>query len=62
MRTTICPTCKGKRLKEKVLAVKINNKSIIDVTNLSVKEAIESLKFKFWKKRKINYKANSKRN
>ncbi len=41
MRATVCPTCKGKRLKEKILSVKINNKSIIDVTDLSIKDARE---------------------
>ncbi len=39
MRSSICPTCKGKRLKEKILSVKIDNKSIVDVTDLSIKEA-----------------------
>lgn len=41
MRISPCPACKGKRLKEKVLAVKIGDKSIIDVTDLSIKKAIE---------------------
>lgn len=41
MRISPCPTCNGKRLKEKVLAVKIGDKSIIDVTDLSIKKAIE---------------------
>jgi excinuclease ABC subunit A len=36
MRVFDCPACKGKRLKDKVLAVRINGKSIIDVTDLSV--------------------------
>jgi excinuclease ABC subunit A len=36
MRVFPCPTCKGKRLKEKVLAVRINGRSIIDVTDLPV--------------------------
>ncbi|MGD1005385.1 MAG: excinuclease ABC subunit UvrA [Methanoregulaceae archaeon] len=36
MRVFDCPTCKGKRLKKKVLAVRIDDKSIIDVTDLSV--------------------------
>jgi excinuclease ABC subunit A len=36
MRVFACPKCKGKRLKEKVLAVRISGKSIIDVTDLSV--------------------------
>jgi excinuclease ABC subunit A len=41
MRISPCPTCNGKRLKEKVLAVKIGDKSIIDVTDLSIKKTIE---------------------
>jgi excinuclease ABC subunit A len=36
MRVFACPKCKGKRLKDKVLAVRINGKSIIDVTDLSI--------------------------
>jgi excinuclease ABC subunit A len=36
MRVFECPACKGKRLKDKVLAVRINGKSIINVTDLSV--------------------------
>ena len=41
MRVFECPACKGKRLKEKILAVRINNKSIIDVTDLSVSASIQ---------------------
>jgi len=36
MRVSSCPVCEGKRLKEKVLAVKINKKSIIDLTDMSI--------------------------
>ena len=36
MRVFDCPTCKGKRLKRKVLAVRIGGRSIIDVTDPSV--------------------------
>ncbi len=36
MRVSDCPACKGKRLKEKVLAVRIDGRSIIDVTDLAV--------------------------
>lgn len=36
-----CSTCSGKRLKDNILAVKIQNKSIIDVTDLSIKYAVE---------------------
>jgi excinuclease ABC subunit A len=41
MRISPCPACGGKRLKEKVLAVKIGDKSIIDVTDLSIKQTID---------------------
>lgn len=41
MRVSACPECLGKRLKPKVLAVKINNKSIIDVADMPIKECIE---------------------
>ena len=33
-----CPSCKGARLKEEVLSVKINNKNIYEVTQLSIKK------------------------
>lgn len=39
MRASICPICQGKRLKDKILAVRINDKSIIDITDLSITEA-----------------------
>ncbi|MGM5488596.1 MAG: excinuclease ABC subunit UvrA [Nanobdellota archaeon] len=41
MRVTPCSACGGKRLKPKVLAVKINGMSIIDVTDLSIWHCIE---------------------
>ena len=40
MRVLPCPKCQGKRLKEKVLAVRIGEKSIVDVTDLSVRDCI----------------------
>lgn len=40
MRVSPCPTCGGKRLKDKILAVKIADKSIIDVTDLSIRDSI----------------------
>jgi excinuclease ABC subunit A len=40
MRILECPVCKGKRLKPEILSITVNKKSIIDVTELSVKEAI----------------------
>ncbi|NYT07312.1 MAG: excinuclease ABC subunit UvrA, partial [Methanomicrobiales archaeon] len=36
MRISPCPACGGKRLKEKVLAVRIHDCSIIDITDLSI--------------------------
>lgn len=35
-----CPACSGKRLKSKVLSVKIADRSIIDITDMSIKECI----------------------
>ena len=49
MRILPCPRCEGKRLKEKVLAVTIEKKSIVDVTNMSVEKAV-----KFFKKIKVS--------
>ena len=40
MRITPCPECNGKRLKKKVLSVKIGNKSIVDLTDMSIKQCI----------------------
>jgi excinuclease ABC subunit A len=40
MRVLPCPKCLGKRLKEKVLAVRIAEKSIVDVTDLSIAESV----------------------
>ena len=39
MRITPCPVCNGKRLKKKILSVKISDKSIIDLTDISIKQA-----------------------
>ncbi|MCX8197083.1 MAG: excinuclease ABC subunit UvrA [Candidatus Micrarchaeota archaeon] len=39
MRELPCPKCKGKRLKDEILAVKINGKNIIEVTELSIDSA-----------------------
>lgn len=36
-----CPACKGKRLKDKVLSILVGKKSIIEVTELSIKKTIE---------------------
>ena len=40
MRVLPCPKCEGKRLREIVLAVRIDGKSIVDVADLSVGECI----------------------
>lgn len=39
MRNRACPKCQGKRLKEKILSIKINNKNIIETTDLSIEKA-----------------------
>jgi excinuclease ABC subunit A len=49
MRVLPCPVCEGKRLNKKALAVKVDNKSIIDVTNLSILKSID-----FFEKLKLN--------
>ncbi len=48
MRISKCPVCDGKRLNEKALSVLVNKKSIIKVTDLSIKDCLkffEGLKF-----------------
>ncbi|MBN2603710.1 MAG: excinuclease ABC subunit UvrA [Candidatus Thermoplasmatota archaeon] len=40
MRITPCTECSGKRLKSKVLSVKVADKSIVDVTDMSIKKCI----------------------
>ncbi len=44
MRVYPCPSCDGKRLNPKALAVKINNKSIAEVTDLSISDEITFFK------------------
>ena len=41
MRETPCPKCKGKRLKDESLAVKIGGKNIIETTDLSIGRCLE---------------------
>jgi excinuclease ABC subunit A len=41
MRILKCPACNGKRLKPEMLAVKVNDLSIIDITGLSIKKAAD---------------------
>ncbi len=43
MRTTLCPACRGARLKPESLLVRINGLSIIEVTSKSIKFLIEFL-------------------
>jgi len=40
MKSSTCTVCKGKRLQPVVLAVKVLDKSIIDITELSIEQAI----------------------
>jgi len=40
MRVLPCPGCNGKRLKPKALSVKINEKNIADVTDMSIRDSI----------------------
>ena len=40
MRISPCPKCHGKRLKEKILAVRVHGKSIIDITDMPVGSCI----------------------
>ncbi|MBI4067755.1 excinuclease ABC subunit UvrA, partial [Candidatus Gottesmanbacteria bacterium] len=44
MRTEICPTCEGKRLKKEMLGITIDQKSIIDITTLSIDHAFSWFK------------------
>ncbi len=52
MNEHLCPTCKGSRLKESLLAVKINKMNINEVANLSIKEALS-----FFQNLKLNKEA-----
>ncbi len=44
MRILKCPSCKGQRLKPEILAIKIGEYSIMDISGFSVKKAIEFFK------------------
>jgi len=50
-----CQKCQGRRLKDEILAVKVNNKSIIDVTQMSIEK---SLRFFVWLPEKLTEKEN----
>jgi len=41
IRDEICSSCQGKRLKKDALSVTINQKSIVDITSLSISDTIE---------------------
>ena len=41
MGEDVCPTCKGARLQKDILNILINNKSIWDIVNMSIKDLIE---------------------
>ena len=41
MSETICPDCRGKRLKPEVLAVTVGDRSIADVSDLSIRNGID---------------------
>lgn len=48
MTQRTCPACKGKRLKKEALSVLVNDKSIMDITAMSVDKAVkffENIKF-----------------
>jgi excinuclease ABC subunit A len=51
MRISPCPFCHGKRLKPKVLSVKLEDKSIVDVTDLSIHDC-----FRFFKTLTLSHK------
>ncbi len=54
MVETPCPACKGKRYKEQTLAVKIGNKNIAELSDLSIRSASEFLnKVKLDKKQRL---------
>jgi excinuclease ABC subunit A len=44
MRISPCPKCHGKRLKEKILAVTIDDRSITEITDMSIKSTIQFFK------------------
>ncbi len=64
MRTMICPTCQGHRLKPEVLAVKLGDKNIADVVNMSIEEmsgffeGLENKKIKKQESKKISPESN----
>ncbi|MDR2811966.1 MAG: excinuclease ABC subunit UvrA [Endomicrobium sp.] len=58
MGQKICPSCKGKRLKKAALSVFIDNKSIADITKMSIEKSFDFFyKIKFGEKDKEISKA-----
>lgn len=54
MSDSFCPKCKGERLKKEALAVRIENKNIIEFTKLPIREELEFLNsIEFSEKNKI---------
>jgi excinuclease ABC subunit A len=51
MSTSACPSCKGARLKKESLSVKIGNRNIREVTQMSIKES-----YNFFSKLELNEK------
>lgn len=41
MRYDVCPSCKGGRLKREALSVTLNDKSIVEVSNMSIERTLE---------------------
>ena len=37
----ICKVCKGKRLKDEVLAVTVNDKNIMEICDMSIKNSLD---------------------
>lgn len=58
MRASVCNACLGKRLKAESLAVKINDLSIIDLTEKSISELIKL--FPVWLKRPADFNGDFK--
>ncbi|MEG0177753.1 excinuclease ABC subunit UvrA [Anaerorhabdus sp.] len=44
MMESTCPSCKGKRLNEIALSVRVDDKNIVDFTEMSVKQALDWIK------------------
>lgn len=53
MRSSLCKSCHGRRLKSESLEIKINDLSIIDLTNKSIAELVKI--FPEWLKRPIDF-------